>query len=801
MANKGGSMVRWNDGVAGGEWIWALDGGWDMVNCFARFRHSFELPAVPKKSATICITADQSYRLWVNGERVARGPARGYQSTWPYDVVDIGPHLIRGRNVIAVRGYNPGRSNFQYLTAGVAGLAVAGQIGRTTLHTGTHWKAIRERGIVRGTAPLSLQLWDQEHFDARADSRLSGGDWTQTDFDDSTWDNACKSIFSAAGIEGVTPWLSLEPRGTPMMFERSGPPMRVLGIGAGKCAAGYRAARNTFELRAGEELGHKATFDAPGDGEWVTVPATSKDGFRSVLLDLGRLHTGNIRLEVQGAHGGEIVDLCHTEGIDEKKLAPIMAWPHGCYAAMSQRYVCARSPAQAHTFYHHLGFRFTTVTVRDSAVTIRLRVSLEYTAYPLSKPDGTFEGKFTSGDAVLDAIWKVSAWTQQCCSLDAYVDTPWREQAQWWGDARVQGWNTFYLTGDDRLLLRGIRQIGQQQLPNGLTYGHAPTMAHSCILPDFTLIWMLTMWDHYWQTGKTTAVREHWHKVQEALTYFDEQMDAKSGLLKFDRRYWLFLDWSTLSKAGRPAVYSLWWLLALQRLADLAKADGKLALGRKLSAKAGQVAKALGRLIRKDGTMGDGYGGDGKLLTSASVHAQTLALMTGLPVNERVILEDHLLPFIRQEVVPAAQPSAYWITYIFSVLSERGYGKEVAAHIRNRWEPMIAHGTTWENFEGRSGEMSFSHAWSAHPVFHLMQIFGGVRQTRPGWKAVEIDPLLLGTGTEICVPTPAGRLELGWKPIGQIGHRLWGVVPSGVRATVVAGDKRRLVKGRFKLTI
>ena len=79
------------------------------------------------------------------------------------------------------------------------------------------------------------------------------------------------------------------------------------------------------------------------------------------------------------------------------------------------------------------------------------------------------------------------------CSLDAFVDTPWREQAQWWGDARVQAWNVFHLNGDTQLFRRGIAQIAAQTLPNGLTYGHAPTMAHECILPDFTLIWLITL--------------------------------------------------------------------------------------------------------------------------------------------------------------------------------------------------------------------------------------------------------------------------------------------------------------------
>jgi len=35
---------------------------------------------------------------------------------------------------------------------------------------------------------------------------------------------------------------------------------------------------------------------------------------------------------------------------------------------------------------------------------------------------------------------------------------------------------------------------------------------------------------------------------------------------------------------------------------------------------------------------------------------------------------------------------------------------------------------------------SFSHAWSAHPLYHLMEILGGVRQTGLAWKTISFAP-------------------------------------------------------------
>ncbi len=113
-------------------WIWPNRHHWDIANSYALFRKSFQLGALPSQ-APLFITADQSYRLFVNGQFVARGPARGVQSHWPYDEIDIRKYLKKGRNVLAIRAYNPGRSTYQYLSAGFAGLLVAASWGKITL--------------------------------------------------------------------------------------------------------------------------------------------------------------------------------------------------------------------------------------------------------------------------------------------------------------------------------------------------------------------------------------------------------------------------------------------------------------------------------------------------------------------------------------------------------------------------------------------------------------------------------------------------------------------------------------------
>jgi alpha-L-rhamnosidase len=237
------------------EWIWPDDFRWDLHNGFVLFRQDFTLDRVPRR-APLFITADQSYHLYVNGAFVGRGPARGYQSHWPYDEIDLARWLVPGRNVLAVRAYNPGYSNFQYLTQGYAGLLVAATWGRVHLQTDATWKCLRQPGIRHDMTRTSLQLFAQENFDARAGPL----DWMNSDFDDSAWGEP------KTQKPGVLPWANLEPRGIPQMFEEAWRPGQVIGTAEGECGAGWEEARNLYLLRQNEDHTHapvSASLDAP----------------------------------------------------------------------------------------------------------------------------------------------------------------------------------------------------------------------------------------------------------------------------------------------------------------------------------------------------------------------------------------------------------------------------------------------------------------------------------------------------------------------------------------------------------
>lgn len=110
---------------------------------------------------------------------------------------------------------------------------------------------------------------------------------------------------------------------------------------------------------------------------------------------------------------------------------------------------------------------------------------------------------------------------------------------------------------------------------------------------------------------------------------------------------------------------------------------------------------------------------------------------------------------------------------------------------------MIAYGSTFEVFGDTAlFAISRSHAWSAHPLYQLMQIVGGVRQTATAWKQVRFAPTFVGDSGGATIPSPRGPIVSDWRRAGaKVDVALQ--LPRGVTATVfLPGLKPTKVTGR-----
>ncbi|KAH3742634.1 oligosaccharide amylase [Pelomyxa schiedti] len=796
-----------HDGTTGtpldkASWIWP-EMYMYLYNDRAQFRADFFLPVTIPSPANLYITADASYKLWVNGIYIGRGPGRGFQKHWPYEVHDVSSALQPlSHNWISVEAYNPGISTFKYITQTQAGLLVGCEWGSFSLYSSqSTFSYRRSPANIPQAARLSLQMDFEEIVNgAQADRSWITSSIPPIEWVPEMYPSPAQAFLSSPF--GRPPWNTLEPRMTPILIEELITPTSVSSDGSGTCGDGYREWDNISWGWNAEG----STVTQWGDGTsiiskivdgWlqITIPATGIGHWQSITVDVGMIVVGNLIVQVDGSQGGEILDFQHDQCL--RSGYPMFITPgDASWLALANR-LFLNTGTTEHEFYHLLLFRHVTVIARDVETALTLKMKVRVVEYPF-----TLQGTFNSSDKLLSNIYVAARNTQQLCSMDTYVDTAWREQAMWFGDARIQSMNTFYLDGDTRLLQYGITLLSREFAYHGLTYGHAPTVAYNCILPDFSLTWIMTNRDLYWQTGDPTIITYQWERVKSVLSYFDTApARGPYNLLANDNRFWLFEDWSTLYKGKIPTFLNLWYLLTLQYLGEVLTAAGMQTEAQEISEKA-ETHKGLVIEYLYDSEQQlfiNGLDDNGIPDTGSSVHDQVLAILLGLvPEAKQVMISTKITPFLRGEYVDGATPSAFWSSYALDVMGAEGNCTDCLNFYRTNWEPMLTTNTTWEDYywDEHSGN-SATHAWTAHPSFHLVQILTGIWQSGPGWKSIKVMPTFDPTvsSASAVVPSPQGIIQAQWNKSSSQQATYQFISPAGTTAEVILPGIHEVVTG------
>ncbi len=140
-----------------------------------------------REGAKIYITADDYYKLYINGRFVAQGPAPSYHFHYNYNFIDVSEFLQQGENLIAVHTLYQGLINRVWQSGDnrhglILDLVIDGETVvasdesfKTSPHT-----AYTEMGV----------CGYETQFLERYDSNAAEVDFASPDFDDSNWDNA-----------------------------------------------------------------------------------------------------------------------------------------------------------------------------------------------------------------------------------------------------------------------------------------------------------------------------------------------------------------------------------------------------------------------------------------------------------------------------------------------------------------------------------------------------------------------------------------------------------------------------------
>ena len=216
------------------------------------FRKSFEL--TDTKNAVLKISADDYYKLYINGKFVTQGPAPAYPWAYYYNELDVTPYLKSGRNVIAVHTYYQGMQNHAWISGDMRQMLwLSLDIdGKTALVSDECFKCALHSGYT-SCGKFGYDTQFAECYDSAAAEK----DFYAYDFDDSNWGNA--AIFKAADytlIKQPSEQLKLETI-APVIAEKRGD---RLYLDFGREAVGYLTAKakgnkgDELTLLFGEEL-------------------------------------------------------------------------------------------------------------------------------------------------------------------------------------------------------------------------------------------------------------------------------------------------------------------------------------------------------------------------------------------------------------------------------------------------------------------------------------------------------------------------------------------------------------------
>lgn len=464
------------------------------------------------------------------------------------------------------------------------------------------------------------------------------------------------------------------------------------------------------------------------------VEIAEMDG--GVLYDFGRELTATIKLQFAG--GFQPVMLCYGESVKE-------ALDIGnCYYSQRLERETDDIPLRA--------FRYIYVP-QIRVGELELKAIHRYVDIPV-------KAVFTCEDTEINRIWAVSGETFQLCSGIFFIDGIKRDRWIWSGDAYQSYFVNQYLMFDESINKRTMWALR----------GNDPIGQHINTILDYSMYWIISIWNHYKMSGDLEFVRAIYPKMHTMMEFLESQLDEK-GFIIGREHDWVFIDWADIDKTGAVCAEQM-----LLERCYLTMARIEILLG----AAAGQYEKKAVALSENI----DRYFWDGEKQAyidsfqsgrrHISRHANIFALIFERTDEEkRTKIYQHVL--MNAAVPPITTP--YFKFYELEALCKMGELETVKSALKDYWGGMLAQGavTFWEEYDpekqpqeqyemyGDPYGKSMCHAWGASPVYLIGRYFMGIRETDVAYRTFEIRPELSLFSAVACeFPVKDGMVKLRW---------------------------------------
>ncbi len=749
---------------------WAYPAGEDPFGYGVyHFRKAFQLNQKPD-TFLIHVTADNRYQLFVNGERVAWGPARGDLFHWRYESVDIARYLRPGANVLAAVVWNDGEHRGVAQISHRTAFLVQGDTEREhAVNTPAGWVTTSNPAY----SPLPITMAMVRGYVAippgeALDAAIYPWGWEQPDYDDSDWQPASAGSRAAPRdtVDSPSRWF-LVPREIPFMEES---PIRLARV---RLADGIAVPAGFLEGKSP-----------------VRLPANRRI---QLLLDQNHETTGYPELVLNGGKGAKVT-LRYAEALwkNEKEKGHRDEVQDKEFFGFGDSYIADGGERRLWRPLFWRTWRYIELTVETAGEPLTIEdIRAVYTGYPFERL-ASFENGPPELQTILDVGWR----TARLCAHESYMDCPYYEQLQYVGDTRIQALVSVYMSGDTRLFKTAIGHIDSSRTAEGATYSRAPSELQQYI-PPFSLWWIGMVHDYWRYVDDPGFVKEMLPGARAVLDFFHRYQQPGGSLREMP--WWNYVDWVERWPRGTPprgadgstAPHDLQLLLAYQYAADLEEALGLRELAGVYRARAAELSRTI---REKYWDSARGLFADNTSKQHFSQHANTLATLAGVVTGDeaRRVMERSVSA---EDLAPA---SIYFRYYLHRALVKAGLGDRYLEML-GPWRTMLADGlTTWAERDFRS--RSDCHAWGASPNIELFRTILGIDSAAPGFRKVVVEPHLgaleKASGT---IPHPSGQLSVA---LARTAAGLHAVItlPAGVSGEFISnGQRRALSPGRNEI--
>ena len=742
------------------------------------FKKAFNLTAAPAHFI-VHVSADNRFVLYLNGQRVGDGPARGDLNHWRYETFDLAPMLKAGTNTLAATVWNFGvYAPVAQFTDRTAFLVQGDTDAEKAANTNDSWMVEVEAGQV----PLPRKrngLWVYMAQGPGETLRAADYDWSWLSGEGSRWVHAASAIrenvfpnagiAASFGVQADLPW-ALVPDMLPHMA--------------------YEVEDAGHVVRTGIETA-KSFPEKP-----ATIPAHTQE---HILLDRSELTTAYPKLTFSGGKGSHI-SFTYAEALYDAQLHKGNRNEVGDRKALGvvdDIYPDGGEHRSFETLWWRT-WRYLDIAVETGDEPLTLdKLEAHFTAYPF-KPTATF----TASDPDLEKIWKIGWHTAQLDAHETYMDTPYYEQLQYSGDTRLQAMITYAMTGTDLLPRQAIQALDDSRIPLGITASRYPS-ALPQFIPTFSLLWIGMIHDNYMYRPDTKFVQGFLPGERTVLDWFAGYQHPDGLLSKVP--WWSFIDWietkqefPSYDKNSESCMTTFQYVGALEDAIEMETALGSPMYvdtdkKRLAAAKSGLQAECWDARV--------GLYADSPAKEIFSQHSNMLAVLHDVAPKEmqqallqKVFAKDMGEP-ATAGLPPLIHASFYFRYYLARALDHAGMADDYLKTLGD-WHGFLKMGfTTWPEQPGDT--RSDSHAWTAHPTYDLLTLVAGIEPASPGFKTVKIEPHLGDlTSLEATYPHPLGLIRVKYS-VGEAATHAEIELPDGLTGELVwKGKTMPLKNGR-----